>query len=189
MSFALAWVGVDVAHGVDARHVGLELLGVHLQLALGHRQAPMGDGTQLGAQAQQGQHHVGRLHERRAVRTDQQHRCEASSIRFDATACAATNRICCASQAARRRATTSGAALKASRRCTSVTLAGRCGRGDVASATASAELHVVVAEHQHLLAAERALRRGPVQHLGAFEGVEANHLLLRAAEGTGRQRR
>jgi hypothetical protein len=57
----LARIGVDVAHGEDARHIGLELLGVdHLQLLALDVQAPFGDRAELGRQAEEHQQHVQR---------------------------------------------------------------------------------------------------------------------------------
>ncbi|MCY1231998.1 hypothetical protein D9M72_444650 [compost metagenome] len=51
----LAGVGVDVAHREDARDIGLELLGVHLDLLALQVQAPFGDRAQLGRQAEEHQ--------------------------------------------------------------------------------------------------------------------------------------
>jgi hypothetical protein len=51
--FAFAWVGVDVAHRKNARFGGRETFGVHFQLFARHGQAPVCDGAQLRAQAEQ----------------------------------------------------------------------------------------------------------------------------------------
>ena len=56
--FFLAGVGVDVAHGVDARRAGGKAFGVDHELLARHGQAPVGDGAEFGRQAQQGQHTV-----------------------------------------------------------------------------------------------------------------------------------
>nr|GEU28069.1 hypothetical protein [Tanacetum cinerariifolium] len=64
----LARIGVDVADGKDARHIGFELLRVlHLELAALDVQAPLGDRAQLWRQAVEHQQHVQRHAARHAV--------------------------------------------------------------------------------------------------------------------------
>ena len=46
-------VGVDVPDGVDARHVGAVIEGVHLDGVLADVEVPVGNGAQLGAQTKQ----------------------------------------------------------------------------------------------------------------------------------------
>ena len=60
----LARIGVDVADREDARHAGLELLGVDRERLLLEREAPVRDRAELRMQAEAGDHllaaHVGR---------------------------------------------------------------------------------------------------------------------------------
>src|SRR3954447_14152132 len=63
----LARIMVDVADREDAGHVRLEFLGVDRDQVLVEVQAPVGDRPELHGQAEEGQHHVRRDLEGRAV--------------------------------------------------------------------------------------------------------------------------
>ena len=54
--FLFAGVGVDVADGKDAGHIGGKGFGVDHQLLALHGQAPVGNGAELGREAQERDH-------------------------------------------------------------------------------------------------------------------------------------